>query len=466
MITNERQLQIAKGEIERFEAALEDQLFDAAIDPAILSAQREALTAQLEELRRDVTAYVNLKEGRVRTFEMITLSDLPKVLISARIASGMTQKELAERLSLKEQQIQRYETQNYEGASFARVADVADAIGLDVPNFIRLPDASSTEAVLKRAALSGIDANFIRRRIAPDADARSIVDRLGYVFDWSPDSLFMATPPELSIAGGATARFKMPKGRNARAVAAYTAYAYRLATICARTSIPNSDVLIPIEAKPMRTLIGRRGRIDFQNSLETAWDLGIIVLPLADSGQFHGACWRINGVNVVVLKQGDRSAARWLIDLLHEVFHAGRFPEQSNFTVLEEPETSEIRRDDPEEQQATWFASLVALDGRAEDLFKVAVETINGNLSELKQSIARTATREGVDAGVLANYAAYRLAMQNENWWGTAANLQDRSIDPLEITRETFFRRFDFSKLDGVELELLTLALHDEVQDG
>ena len=35
----------------------------------------------------------------------------------------MTQRELADRLSLKEQQIQRYETQNYSGASFARTYD-------------------------------------------------------------------------------------------------------------------------------------------------------------------------------------------------------------------------------------------------------------------------------------------------------------------------------------------------------
>ena len=53
-----------------------------------------------------------------------------------------------------------------------------------------------------------------------------------------------------------------------------------------------------------------------------------------------------------------------------------------------------------------------------------------------------------------------------QNWWGTAANLQDRSLDPLEVAREAFFRRFDFSDLDDTGLELLTLALHDEVQDG
>jgi hypothetical protein len=223
---------------------------------------------------------------------------------------------------------------------------------------------------------------------------------------------------------------------------------------------------IPIDARPMIDLIQRRGAVNFPNAIETAWDLGVIVLPLADSGQFHGACWRIAGTNVVVLKQGDRSAARWLIDLRHEMFHAGRFPEPPDFEVIEEPETSDTRRNDREEQQATWFASLVATDGRAEELFKSATDQTHGDLRHLKAAVARAATTANVDAGVLANYAAFRLSMQGENWWGAATNLQDRSLDPLEVAREAFFRRFEFSDLDETGHELLTLALHDEVEDG
>jgi N-glycosylase/DNA lyase len=76
------------------------------------------------------------------------------------------------------------------------------------------------------------------------------------------------------------------------------------------------------------------------------------------------------------------------------------------------------------------------------------------------------ATTSGVNVGVLANYVAYRLSLQDENWWGAAANLQDRSVDPLAIARNTFFRRFDFSNLDEAGLQLLQLALNDEVDHG
>ena len=197
--------------------------------------------------------------------------------------------------------------------------------GVDVPGELRLAGADSPEAVLKRVAIAGIDPEFVRRRIAPTGGARTVAERLGYVFDWEPSELLSTVPLALPVAAGATARFKMPRRRNDRTVAAYTAYAHRLARICAEAMPMLPTELIPDSAAPMIELIRRRGEVDFPTALETAWDLGIIVLPLSDGGQFHGAHWRIGGTNVVVLKQGERSSAKWLIDLMHEIFHAARF---------------------------------------------------------------------------------------------------------------------------------------------
>jgi transcriptional regulator with XRE-family HTH domain len=466
MITNERQLQMARRDLERFEAAVAGDVIEVGVDPIILNAQKQALENQANELRRDIDDYLRLRTGEIRTFRIETLADLPRALISCRIASGMTQKELADRLGLKEQQIQRYETQNYSGASFSRIADVADAVGLEMPRELKLANAGSIEAILKRVALAGLDPQFVRRRIAPMGDPRSAADRLGFVFDWNPDDIFSTVPLELPAVGGSTARFKMPRRRNERGVAAYTAYAHRLAQICANAMPGGPPEEIPTSARPMIEIIRRRGSVDFEATLETAWDLGIIVLPLGDGGQFHGAHWRINGTNVVILKQGEKSSAKWLIDLLHEIFHAARFPDQLNHAVIEEAETSDHRREDEEERRATWYASLVATDGRAEEIFAALINETSGNIRFLKNAVARKATATGLDAGVIANYVAYRLELQHVDWWGAAANLQDRSIDPLAVARDTFFRRFNFSALNEDELELLQLALHDEVHDG
>ena len=53
------------------------------------------------------------------------VGEIPRMLIKARIAKGLSQKELAERLGLKEQQIQRYEATEYATASLARIREVA-----------------------------------------------------------------------------------------------------------------------------------------------------------------------------------------------------------------------------------------------------------------------------------------------------------------------------------------------------
>lgn len=61
--------------------------------------------------------------------DVTSIERLPQNLIRARIASGLTQRELAARLGVKEQQIQRYEATNYASASLARVLEVARILG-------------------------------------------------------------------------------------------------------------------------------------------------------------------------------------------------------------------------------------------------------------------------------------------------------------------------------------------------
>ncbi len=53
---------------------------------------------------------------------------LPESLVDERKKLGLTQKELAERLGIKEQQIQRYEATRYQSASLKRIVEVAEAM--------------------------------------------------------------------------------------------------------------------------------------------------------------------------------------------------------------------------------------------------------------------------------------------------------------------------------------------------
>ena len=184
------------------------------------------------------------------------------------------------------------------------------------------------------------------------------------------------------------------------------------------------------------------------------------MLPLRDRGTFHGACWRYEGRNAIVLKQTSRHEARWLFDLLHELFHAGQRPEREMLEVIEADETSPERRDSGEEVAASQFAGDVVLDGKAEALAQACVKASGGSLERLKSVLPTVAARNGVAIGALANYMAFRLSWQGENWWGAAANLQARDSDPWAIARDVFVERFPYAIDNELDRQLLDRALH------
>lgn len=135
MIANERQHRIAKAELRRFEEAIEagrEIPPSKNVDPRIHEAMDASLESEAEELRAKIQRYEDLREGRVSHREIEGLRDLPTALIEARIAAGLTQKALAERLGLQEQQIQRWEANLYSGVGVERLQEVADAMGMGV----------------------------------------------------------------------------------------------------------------------------------------------------------------------------------------------------------------------------------------------------------------------------------------------------------------------------------------------
>jgi len=97
--------------------------------------------SQIEEMQRDLGEYDALRDGRVAHLDVESLTALPDALIRARIAAGLTQKELALRLGLKEQQIQRYESSRYSGVSLERAQAVVDALGARIREQLTLPAA-------------------------------------------------------------------------------------------------------------------------------------------------------------------------------------------------------------------------------------------------------------------------------------------------------------------------------------
>ena len=130
MIKNDRQYAVTKRQIQIFEEGLAEFTTEHGARPVdpIKRAQRDALESQLSDLREQLRDYEALLSVGPKLGERRSLDNLPDALIEARIAAQLTQRQLAERLELKEQQIQRYEATDYVSASLSRILDIVDAL--------------------------------------------------------------------------------------------------------------------------------------------------------------------------------------------------------------------------------------------------------------------------------------------------------------------------------------------------
>ena len=104
------------------------------VHPMIAQAQADAVSSQLADLEAELREYESVRAGEFRMDRLRVVADLPALLIKARISQGLSQKELADRLGLKEQQIQRYEATDYATAKWSRIREVASAFGIDLSN--------------------------------------------------------------------------------------------------------------------------------------------------------------------------------------------------------------------------------------------------------------------------------------------------------------------------------------------
>lgn len=136
MITNERQYRITSAQLEKLKMAIDTFEIKAATERTkskiLAKAELEALRSEYENLSMQLLEYETLKSGTVEILKAANLEEVPSILIRARIVKGFSQRQLAEAIGLKEQQIQRYEAEEYASANLQRLAEVANALGLHI----------------------------------------------------------------------------------------------------------------------------------------------------------------------------------------------------------------------------------------------------------------------------------------------------------------------------------------------
>jgi len=253
----------------------------------------------------------------------------------------------------------------------------------------------------------------------------------------------------------------VPKRANAERTNSYTLYACALAQLTLKATPHLVASTIPNDFRAIRQdILAHYGRIDFQTALNYISGLGVAVLPLNDPGGFHAACIRSNHRTVIILKQRTLSTARWLFDLLHELFHASVRHDNVDFALFEDDPLQQSSSSITE-QEANAFAANVIFDGNSEELLGLCVDRASGNVRLLKNAVSEIAEEEVVDVGALANLMAFRLSMQGVDWWGTAQTLQSNALDHWDLARNVFVNNIDHTHLDEMEKTLIHRALSD-----
>lgn len=475
MISNERQYRITRSQAERLREALARRTASRdvkwrSLDPLIAAAEKDALRSQIDELETQLSEYDQLRVAGAAFVEPSTLDNIAENLIKTRIAKGLSQKQLGELLGVKAQQIQRYESSQYEGASLKRLQEISHLL-----HSVSSPSQRTLNAapIFQALEASGLKKDFVLSRLVPEAvarrlkgrrlvaveDARYVVDAVTRVFRLNASKLLEGGESKTLNQALAAVKFKVPKSANETQVSILAAYAHYLATTLLTGIAKRSEVEFPRSWQEAHTGMLQYGGVNLRSAAEYVWSLGIPILPLSRGGAFHGACLRIGDETVIVLNRKSRLESLWLFDLLHELGHWVVAMSSADSIIEEQTRTTANKN---EERAAGEFAGNVVLGGRARELGTLVSKAAHGRVEYLKRAVPEVARQQGISVGALANFAAFELSTQGINWWGPAIALQYDGVQPFSTLRDILLNRVDLSRLSEHDRGLVIAALKEE----
>ena len=158
MIKNEKQYKTTKSKLKDLQRSLKVCKEGTFPNKTIHKAMADSLKSLMGDLEKEIREYENLKNNKVPTLKIKSLADLPNVLVRSRISQGLTQKQLAEKLEMPAQQIQRYESEDYRRVSFGTLLDISRTLNIDLDKgskariFYGLSDKAKSARKTKRKA--------------------------------------------------------------------------------------------------------------------------------------------------------------------------------------------------------------------------------------------------------------------------------------------------------------------------
>lgn len=376
------------------------QEIDESIDKAKEIIKQEGLDP--DKLQREGMSFITSIQKRVRPRPILTIDDLVKKLTKLGFPKTLLEKKIVPSAKAVD-----WRKQNYPSEIDAIAAFVSAIFGLQERNL------------------------------------------------WTTDRIALAESPAW------LGRFKSAANANVSQIAAYSYYAHYLAKLVVKACKVDKDEQLPGDSDEFKVnYLNKYKKFDLESLLNYAWELGFCVLPLNDPGVFHGACWNIDGRKVIVLKQSTKYHARWIFDLLHEMYHALAHLDEANASVIESEELNPfLDHQSEEEREANTFSRYVLFGNRSEEIVEHSVRLAHGRVENLKSAVSNIARSENLRPDILANLVAYRLSLSNQNWWGAATSFQIAEPDPFTVASSILVKNISIEDLNTMDQSLLKIAL-------
>lgn len=468
LIKNDLELSISEENLAHFLSTLEGLEKDESIQelsPRKQEIYRKALYGEVENLQIQIQEYNKLKNEGINAIIIKESTDLPQTIIKYRIAKGISESTLAKKLGIEESELIEHEENLFVDADKQLLKDLLNILNVEVPHTLSelLFNSEKVKSNLK-TKLGSIFNRLVPFELKEEYNLLEgylkLHSALQRIFGEQSNAILLGTQIDYRPV---SVRYKVPNGLNSDTLYLHTSYAFHISKRITEINDIPSKTLETDPNKFRKAIIEKYGELNIENCIQYVWHLGIPVLPLKLKGGFHAACWRIDGRNVIVLKQQSKSNARWLFDLLHEYWHATQEPHLLSRDVVDIQDVMSEGNKNQEELDANNFAADVIFDGKLEELLNECVTLSNGKIQYLKRAVQSVATTNGIDVGALANQAAFHLQKSGRNWWGAAQNLQDKD-DPFNIAYKILEESINISEIDDpIDKELLENALYEDV---
>ncbi|MBX9974199.1 hypothetical protein [Cytobacillus firmus] len=470
MIKNDTELEISKESLAQFLSSLKEIEFDVSfkeLSPKKQEIYRKALEGEVENLQSQINEYELLKSGKVHDLFSDKFTELPLNLIRARIAKGFDEQYIANYLNIDVADYIELEDELFAEADITTIIKLINLLNIEIPTELKKMFTLDSKQIMRNVknSLGSLFDKLIPFELKEEYNLTNgylkLFSSLKKIFNENINEILSGS--KINNFMLTNARYKTPKGTRDELVYLYTSYAEFIAREISKVidTPPQKLTTNPMEFRT--NVIEKYGNLSLETCISYLWDLGIPVIPFEMSGGFHGACWRFNGRNVIVLKQQSKSPSRWLFDLLHEYWHATQEPDLLERETVDLGEILSAKTDDQEEMDANKFAEEVIFEGRSEELFDKCITYSGGRIELLRRAVQRVALNNYIDLGALANYTAYRMSQLGESWWATAQNLQQDG-NPYSKAYDILISRLDSSMLhsldDPLEQELIENALY------